>query len=644
MNSLAVLLLCFYGTILCATHPVIQIEDRYDTSEKINMDFHQHDMNTSSGMYFEELANLQVYHSEWAFVTYINLSYFATESEHLEQTVNTIQTLCDSIKAEFSLPTPAAYCDHTMPQLYNLLDESKEFDIKWLINHETESKHQNLLYNTRSRRKRRGFIGTISKQLFSSLSEDDAAYYRSQINALKTENVEHISFGKNQTTLFQETLTVLNNTMQSQMVQHAALQNQFNDIERILNNVTISTTLTDKLTELMQYTTFVISSFWKKQQYFFDTITTKSRNFQLIPPKTFMNELERVHQTVKSQGLHLPLTLTPENLSKFYQMASTEGRIIDNHLVLRFSIPLVEPRNFVLYKVISVPRRNENNATNENDETFSYVVSRNEYIALDAANEQFVTLSLDDVRNCHRIDGKNLICKQTFPIMAINNNLACEINLLRNTNNTSTCDFRPIKLTDEVWVKLQKPNTYLYTLPVVQTVAIVCPNSRTKLQLQDTGIIQLSPKCRIKTERVEIVAFQTIEMRKSHRFTPSAKFNASVLDEIAKAKNVKSLIDTQLPAHISKDDLNRLTQIRDNVDVLQLQSVIHKASAISALNDIGNGNNINPILLLIIGVAAIIIVIAAIIFCFKYCAVPGCNVFMILLLFTIVIPLVLFLI
>lgn len=622
----------------------ISITCRNENTDRINMEFLQHEMNSSSGVYFEEISNLQVYHSEWAFVTYINLSYFATESEHLEQTVNTLQTLCDGIKAEFLLPTAAAYCDHTMPQLFNLLDESKAFDIKWLINHETETKHhQNLFYSTRSRRKRRGLLGSISKYLFSSLSEEDAAYYRTQINALKTGNVEQISFTKNQTTLFQETLTVLNNTMQSQLVQHTALQKQFDDIERILSNATISSTLTDKLTELMQYTTFVISSFWKKQQYFFDTITTKSRNFQLIPPKMFMNELERVEKAVKSQGLHLPLALTTENLPKFYQMASTEGRIVDNHLVLRISVPLVEMRNFVLYKVISVPRRNENNATDGNDETFSYVMPRNEYIALDAANEQFVTLNLEDVRNCHRIDEKNLICKQTFPIMAIQNNLACEINLLRNTNNTNTCDFRAMpKLTDEIWVKLQRPNTYLYSLPMEQTVSIVCPNSRTKLQLKDTGIIQLASKCRIKTEHVEIVAFQTIETRKLHRLTPAAKFNTSATDEMAKVKNVKSLSDPQLPTHISNDDVNRLTQIRSSVDVLQLQSVIHKASAISALNDIvANNQNINPILLFIIVVAVIIGVIIAIIFCFKYCAVPGCNVFMFLLLFIFVIPIVL---
>lgn len=560
------------------------------------------------------------------------MSYFATESEHLEKTVNTIQELCDSIKEQFSLPASTAYCDHTMPQLHNLLEESREFDIKWLINHETEPKHQKLVYRSQRRRKR-GIFGTISKHLFSSLSEEDAAYFRSQINALKTENVEQISFAKNQTTLFQETLSILNNTMQSQNIQHSALQKQFDDIEDILNNVTLSTSLVGKLNELMQYTTFVMSSFWKKQQYFFDTITTRSRNFQLIPPKTFMDELDRVQRMVKAQGLDLPLPLTPENLPKFYHMASTEGRIIDNHLVLRFSIPLVESRSFILYKVLSVPYRNSNN------ETFSIIVPHNEYIALEVANEQFVTLSLDEVRSCHRIDRKNLICKQTFPIMAIKNNLACEINLLLNTNETTTCDYRPIKLTDEVWVKLQKPNTYLYTLPKVQIVSIVCPNSRTKLLLQDSGIISMLPKCRIKTERVEIVAFQTIETRKLHSLTQSAKFNTSVSDEIANAKSVKKLV--KLPTTMNKDDFNKLKEIRDSVDVLQLQTLIHSASAINALKDIGNSSNINPILLLI-AIAVLIVVIIAIIFCFKYCAVPGCNVFMFLVFITIFIPVVLY--
>lgn len=568
---------------------------------------------------------MQVYHSEWAFVTYVNLTNLTVEAEHLEQTVDKIESLCNNIRDDLELPIPSAYCDHAMPELHYLLDDIKDYSLKWFTYHESEPRHVNAFQHMK--RRKRNILSKISKRLFCSMSDDEAAMYSGQINELKATNDEYFLLAKNQTTLFQETIKVLNNTLQSQSIQHSALQRQFDELDELMRNATASDMLIGKLNELMHYTTILGNKLWEKQRHFYEMITTKSKSFQLIPPQIFLNELKRVSKLIQVQGLHLPLPLTADNLSKFYQILSVEGRIVDNTLfVVRFSIPLVQTKQFTLFKAISAPYRNES------DSTFKFIVPRNEYIAIDKTNETFITLTRDELKNCHQIDRHSLVCKQTFPISNAINSHGCEINALRNVDQKSDCDFRVVNLMEEIWVTLQTPNTYFYTLPKAELVAIDCPHSQTKLTLEGSGRISLTPKCRIKTDRVEFVAYQTIKSEYSRKQNPQPKYNVDVSAEIENAKQAKGLSDPKLPNYFDENDPKRLTDIHNTLDNLQPQIRVITASMAA-----GNaGGTINSVVLVIIAIAVIVVTILIAIICFKYCAISGCSLVVFLGLITFV--------
>lgn len=604
----------------------------------------QYEIESNSGLYFEELAELQVSHSEWAFVTHVNLSYFNHEIDHLEKTVGNIQKFCDKIRAEFTHDIPNSNCDHVVPQLHNSLEEIREYSTKWFTDRDysAESRYENEFQ--RLRRKKRGFLGTMTKSLFGTLTEDEGQFYMEQINALKSRNIQQIDLNKKQTTIFQLTVNVLNHTMQSQSVQSLALQKYLDDLSFILRNVTseissaqVSSVLFSKLSEIMQYASLLIMRCREKQQYFFEAITTKSKSLQLIPPRMFLKELERISLSVVSHGLLLPLALTRENLLKFYQITLTEGRIVDNSLVVRFSIPLVENRRFMLYKATSAPVRNTT------DGSFNFIVPHNEYIAYDSVEEKFAILKHDDIKNCHRMHQK-LVCKQTFPIMAADNNFGCEINLLRNASTTSACDIRTANVTEELWVQLQQPNTYLYTLPKSVSVTILCSHSRTSLTPQGTGIIAISQSCRIKTERVEIVAFQSMESKIFRSLGVSSKFHFNASAEIGKAKQIKVLRipDIKLSNAMNEENLKKISQIDGDLSNLQIQNEIEKASAMNvvkaAMNQSGGFGQI------VLGIAVITIAIAIIFTCIKRGFMAGGNLIIFVILVTIAITIVLYII
>lgn len=597
----------------------------------LSSDFEQYEIDSSLGLFFEELSSLQLYHSEWTFVTHVNLSYFTAETEHLEQTVQKIQQFCDKIRDEFILPIPSSYCDHTVPLLQNSLEEIKEYSTKWFMNYEfqNEPRYENEFRGVR--RRKRGFLGAITKQLFGTLSEDEGSFYMEQINALKAENFNHLLLAEKQTTLFKESLKVLNNTMHSQNMQNSALQKYFDDLSFVLKNATVEATLAQvsgvlvgKLSELMHYTSSIITSFREKQRYFFEAITTKSKSFQLIPPRMFLSELERVSLRVARDGLFLPMALTGENLAKFYQITTTEGRIVDNNLVVRFSIPLVENKKFTLYKATSAPRRNDTS------DEFNFIVPQNKYIGVDNYKENFVTLTLEELKNCHRIANNNLVCKQTFPVLTANNNIGCEINLLRDTKMTSTCDFRTETLIEEIWTQLQSPNTYLYTLPKEQTVVVTCPTSRTTITLQETGVISVAYRCRIKTDRMEIVAFQSIESKLFRNFTGAPRYRLNVTTEIGKAKRKSPQIPILKLILTNAEDIEKVLQMNGDLDELEIQNAISKASAMNVLNTVmDNNQSVGRILLAL----AIIIIAIAVVFIFiKYSVLKTGNILICIIL------------
>ena len=63
---------------------------------------------------------------------------------------------------------------------------------------------------------------------------------------------------------------------------------------------------------------------------------------------------------------------------------------------------------------------------------------------MDELKEKYILITAEEVKNCHIITDKRLICKQTFPIFTALNSKVFEVNVLRMTNITNECNFRKV--------------------------------------------------------------------------------------------------------------------------------------------------------------------------------------------------------
>lgn len=584
------------------------------------LDYNLTKIDSNVGLYFEKYGNLQICTKHATFVFHTNLTYFVNEEKYFEYTVSELQRFCVKISENSTILN--SNCSNTMEILHASLNEIREYSIQnsmfWFHTRSSPVKNDKKTLH----RRRRDLSNTFAKLLFGSSSSSDENV-AIQMNMLKLQTVENSLLIDKHKTVIDSLLDVVNDTVQFQNGLHTKLQMSFDNLTEWLNHTTNKTTMAiqsqelyAKFIELSFVVMFSILEFREKQRKLYDAISMKSTIFQLISPKVFERKLHEVNDGVGDAKL--PMPLTTENLPKFYEITTIEREIVNETFVCRFSVPLVDRKTFDIYKAISVPYRN---ATHE-DKSYNFIVPRYEFIALDAAsNATFLTWSADDLKRCHRLNGTNLMCYLHSPINMAKNSMGCEINLLLSGNFSKNCDIQREHLNDEFWVKLEQPNTYLYTLPNIMSVVIQCAGSNVSIYLQQTGIISLKSGCRIKTDRIELITFHSIEANISH--------NSHLVQPISPKIDVPSEVANVTQINLSPVPIVALPNNTNSNDWIKVEEIKHTLQmeigiAIDAAEKFGkfvvNSSQSNEILL---SLAAIVVAIAVIYTCVKYSLTTG---------------------
>lgn len=144
----------------------------------------------------------------------------------------------------------------------------------------------------------------------------------------------------------------------------------------------------------------------------------------------------------------------------------------------------------------------------------------------------------------------------------------CEINFIKNVNNTENCNIRTGKFTNEVWLKLRQQNSWVYIIPEEQKIFINCKNYFENIALKDTGIIELGETCKIKTNNVEISAFRNIEKNEVKRIFPSVNWKR-VLDDMLEPnieEKQATLKDNVEPKIINMDQSIKLSEMSMGIE------------------------------------------------------------------------------
>lgn len=531
------------------------------------------ELRSDLGLYFEEIAEIRFYHEEWRLATYINLTCYEEEYSNLQQMVSSVEQLCHHLSTDNSsihhsdIFNVTKDCGPITEEINVIMTEIEEFNSRWFYNKKK--------IGSREKRGLLNIIGEVSKALFGTLSESDAEEYLKEFENLKKSGALRDQILKKQTSIIQSSVNLIQATTEQLEEKNRQLKSQLDSIEYHIEQISKQSLYHGiaakfKLQDMISFVTLLIISFQTKQKQFLQAIAIGEKganNPILIPPQSFMEELSTIRTAIFARDLDLPLEVNRDSITTFYQLATPQVRIVNNQLIISFSIPLVTTIDYNIYKITSVPSRIQDNF-------FNFIVPSHEFVAVDKYKNHYVSMTHDEMDNCHHIGGNKLVCKQTSPIMTSHNTAFCEIKLLKNENSLSNCDVRISNLTKEIWIKLRQSNTWIYTLPIEETVHISCGKEVFNQKVIGTGILSISPGCEIKTEHILIKGFRTSETIIYKNIIPSVKntFNfKNTVQEFLKLEKftMKSIVHPNIINFGQKEKLQAISMSLDEIRAME---------------------------------------------------------------------------
>lgn len=97
-------------------------------------------INSSTGLYIEELANLRTFHTNWKLITFLNISLYEDEYNYIQKTVHEANEVCTTIIHSFNksfagtdIEEFSPKCDENIKEIFSLLSEIEEYNSKWFI-------------------------------------------------------------------------------------------------------------------------------------------------------------------------------------------------------------------------------------------------------------------------------------------------------------------------------------------------------------------------------------------------------------------------------------------------------------------------------------------------------------------------------
>lgn len=253
-------------------------------------------INSTNGLFIEELAYMQIYSTEWKIVTQLNLSHFVEEMHHLETILGAVETVCTDIEKHFVNRTDRSTCRQTIQQVNNMLKDSKEYSSEWFM-----SKTK-----TRTKRGQLNIVGSTAKALFGVLTEDDGKLYIEQFRELEKQQRAQEVIGEKQTTLIKTTFESIEDYLNLHGAQKDSMNKEVNELKKIMMSIDNFFTSTieeqqkllimnNKLHSIMDLFILIMMQFERKQAMFLESIAAGQRSPNspvLIPPELLRKELK----------------------------------------------------------------------------------------------------------------------------------------------------------------------------------------------------------------------------------------------------------------------------------------------------------------------------------------------------------------
>lgn len=406
-----------------------------------------------------------------------------------------------------------------------------------------------------------GGIGTLFKQVFGTLDEDDALRYDSAIESVQNDGRKLASLVKQNILISVSTISSFNKTIHKIKTNEDKLSYVLDNLSKNLSNVTIITNdllYKSHLNSVLNMLESTIITLSFQLEDIVNAITLSSQNIlhpSIISPEQLFRELADNYRHLPS-NLELPISLDLSLIHTILNICSVSCYYLNNRIVFVLKIPLVLPKEFNLYHSVALPTPYKL----DNPDTFSMITPSNKYIAI--TKDKTYYCNIQSLQECKQTTPQNYMCDVTNEYQT-SAKLSCESELISRSISEvpNQCETRFVYGSVDIWKPLVN-NRWIYVQSKLSKLSIDCVDSEIfETNVIGTGILNLPSHCiaYCKSSRL-------IPKRNSFNTTlPVTNYNFSLINDsccsISKLDKIKSNVSPITLENIDLDDLREKKEI-----------------------------------------------------------------------------------
>lgn len=439
-----------------------------------------------TGIVFTETANAKISYDNWKLGYYYNLNAFLEQAASLENNIDQLKKICESIDDKNTCLSMIITLDEALTEI--TIDKN-------IIN--------SLNVKPREKRGTFDFIGKLQNSMFGVMDAEHAREYDRIINSLQKGLINTNMFNERQLLLINETAAVNKlsvNELQTNLESLEERISEFFEIKNSSNNKYTEVWLQRNFETIFQLTKSILDNQFRLSKHIKDILSNAAQGkiIELIPISTFEENLAKINSVLTSDK-SLPIEFSDRYYYDIFKILKTQYSITGNNLIIEICIPIVEKRNFKLFKAIPVP-------TIVNFDMI-LIEPESKYFLINDHVQYIIPLSDDEKSQCIEVNKENIIC---FPFAPINQNTnSCEFNIYYKSNVDSVifqnkCSVKRIPKINYV-TNLDSGKSFYLTVASPTTIKYTCSNGNSKeISLRRSAILSLDNECRIDVNNMII--------------------------------------------------------------------------------------------------------------------------------------------
>lgn len=566
-----------------------------------------------TGIFITKSFDTYIAYNNWKLTYFLELGDFYDDINLVNRVIERMDTICSILTEKLKCRTLNDKFKNHMKTIENELEfittsKDKKLHKRQTNKIETPTSKPEIKAEKPKTGAWLGFMNTyIYRPLFGFMGEDDAIEIASKINALINRTDSHNIFLQEEVSLIQQSMKITNLSIKNLKDNLKILDSQVNKIFNEQN---------DKMMQHWDYSVLstLAGEIIGEHERTLRTLKNIIKNTFEGDLRGFLN-INQIQENLREVNKKLDdsQTILINSYSDIQAVASLRGTIMDKKLIVEVTIPITNRIKYNLIKITTLPITINNQTIFIDTENRNYLV--------DEENFEYIPINEIELNKCKKISNDRLICSPQTESFIMDDEV-CESKLIFGgeiNNILRKCNYRHIKNAN--YIKHLDENTYyIFTTNSIEIIEKCLHSKPTKSVIKRIGILNLTPNCEIRMERMKISPKNSFSINIT-KITSPYKFSKILPSNLKFLESGREEIKLPKLSFIDYDrDFQRL--IAEGDEIIARVNATHKIDDMT-VKAVGGFSYLNSLFYITMFIMISIGIIAILCLIMMYC--PKCN-------------------